>query len=103
MTEKFLDGAQIGATFQQVCCESVAECVNRQMTARGKAHTCSFDQPLNVARAEPAAAQAEEDGHLAIVLRFSQAGVISRCEIFRQCSSGKIAIFSLSIWYKVFP
>ena len=91
MAQQFLDRAQVGPALQQMRGKAVAERVCSQPFSRRQLHAGFFDQPLDVASVQAAAAQADENRNVSVVFGLAQTHPIAFGKIFSQSAPGKFS------------
>jgi hypothetical protein len=70
MSQQFLDGPEIGAPLEKMRRERMTQGMRRQPPAGGQEQPRPFNEALDIARIQAAAANTDEDRRLPIVVGF---------------------------------
>ncbi len=98
MAQKFLNGAEIGAAFQQMRGEGVPQGVSRQMASGRQLQSRLLDQFLDSPRVHPPAANTDEQRQPAVVFRDGKAFTVTDCEVVLESFCGRFAEWNDSLF-----
>src|SRR5262245_28738488 len=79
VAEKLLNGPEIRSPFQQVGCKTMTHRMRSKTAAGRQPQADLFNQPLNIARVQPAATNTDENRRLTIILRLRESETLALC------------------------